>query len=250
MLERTKRSAKRWTKYRSRLLYRPRATVDSNVDHSSSNYQEVFSMPIVFSPEMASQILRRRKTLTIRPNCLIDLGTIRNLLVVGDRVTIENYWKSVLTHCLLSIEITCLRFADVHSLKLKDLDDEIAVKDGFKNLAELERFWKNKNGVWDENATVYSHRFRTVTTSEKYEFLPIKVNERTDETEGYSLFGYDYCLKPIFYNRVRFQYHPNSDVTMELLDAVRNKTVLSLTVRGERIVEAKPSPVTTTDIFE
>jgi hypothetical protein len=202
-------------------------------------------MPMLFSPEMAKRILSGTKILTIRPIPVNIVGVTANLLVVGDRMVIEQYWSSALTHCLRSIETTCLHFDDVHLLKLKDLCDGDATKDGFGNLAELKRFWKNKVGSWDENAIVYSHVFRALTTSEKYEVLPILLNEKTKEIEGYSLFGYDYSLEPIFHNRIRLQYCQNSDV-----ETVRNKKVLSLTVRGSSIVQVRQSPATTTDIFE
>lgn len=207
-------------------------------------------MPILLSPEMAKHILRGRKTLTIRPNCFSDLGTIENILVVGDRVIIQEFWAQALTHCSPSIDMTCLQFCDAHALKLKDLDEEIAMEDGFKSLAELKQFWKNKTGSWEENTPVFLHKFKTITTSEKCVFLPITVNDETMKTEGYSLFGYDYHLEPIFECRARFEYCLNSQVNRMLSAAACNKEVLSLTVRGDKIVEAKNSPVTTTDIFE
>jgi hypothetical protein len=165
-------------------------------------------------------------------------------------MAIEQYWSSALTHCLRSIETTCLRFIDVHLLKLKDLCDEDATKDGFRNLAELKRFWKNKIGSWDENAIVYSHVFRALTTSEKYEVLPILLNEKTKEIEGYSLFGYDYSLEPIFDKHFKFHYCQDSDVGAGLSTAVRNKSALSLTVKGDEIVQVRHSAAKTTDIFE
>jgi len=55
-----------------------------------------------------------------------------------------------------------IKITNVYPLKLRDINDSIAQKDGFNNAKELKEFWVKKLSSWNPSPVVYVHEFDAI----------------------------------------------------------------------------------------
>ena len=102
---------------------------------------------VIFTRQLINKILGGEKTSTIRKKALCKEGSITNLM--------ENKDYSKLTGKRIKV-------VRIYPMKLRDGTNEIAQKDGFKDVEELKRFWTDRFHLWDSNQIVYIHEFEVV----------------------------------------------------------------------------------------
>lgn len=123
-------------------------------------------MPMISFSTFRDKLIRREKGMTIRPER-------KNPLKVGDRVT--NYWKVRknieikrrfgIPHFLGFSKIT-----QIHTMAIKDMDDEIAKKDGFDSYEQLKGFFSRQYSRYIRNKRIHSKKQVFTTPFKVIEF--------------------------------------------------------------------------------
>lgn len=102
---------------------------------------------MLFSKVLIEKILLGTKTSTMRNKVQVNAGKITNLMADRDYSKISGKY---------------IKITKVYPIKLKDVDDTKAQKDGFKNVEELKDYWLKKIGAWNPNQVIYIHEFEVV----------------------------------------------------------------------------------------
>jgi len=101
----------------------------------------------MFNKVLIDLILQSKKTMTSRAKPLYEVGEVTNLMANRDYSKISGKY---------------IKITKVYQKPLSEFTDKDANKEGFDNLSEFKKYWKENIGEWDNSITVWVHEFDVV----------------------------------------------------------------------------------------
>jgi hypothetical protein len=102
---------------------------------------------MMFKKVLIDLILQGKKTMTSRSKPLYKVGVTTNLMADRDYSKISGKY---------------LKITKVYKKALNEFTDKDANKEGFKDLLEFKKYWKENIGEWTPNIEVWVHEFDVV----------------------------------------------------------------------------------------